>query len=597
MTHIIKKVERDYMQKFKKLMTTKKNRQSAFVLPTVLVLSVVLLTLGLSVFQLSSSIARSLTDQYWQRMSRQAAQGGVSYLSACVDQGLSSSTWPTTITQDNTCLGATIGTFTSLNTNVSDANPSPSRYKSSFTIYKPVTGADGIPKARVVGTVEVLNTAGTSTIKSYTSEIVSIVNGPTRSSSQITLGRKHSCTLSDGQAYCWGSNAVDAYAGGSTNNTILGQIGDGTNNVVTATPVPVVTSGVLNGKRISKIAAGYNHTCALASGKVYCWGQNDQGQLGSGSTSTGSNVPLAVDASSGNLFGKVVTDIAAGWGFTCAIAGTGSSTIGRVYCWGDNGQGQLGNNLATGDSSVPVGPAAGTIAALNATSISAGAGHACVIASNVTNARIHCWGRGAEGELGRNSVAQANLPVAMNPVITGNPTMVSAGYGHTCAVSSGVAYCWGWNGMGQIGNGSSGAGSNFDGSNTSNRLVATAVRANAGDALNQKPVTHISATSEYSTCAVADAEVYCWGANWAGQLGVGDVTYRNLAVKVSTAGQLANKSVTDLSLGYYHVCVIADGQVYCWGHGTQAQLGNQRYYVTEGGEYDSYLPVKSVNSF
>ena len=185
----------------------------------------------------------------------------------------------------------------------------------------------------------------------------------------------------------------------------------------------------------------------------------------------------------------------------------------------------------------------------------------------------------------------------MNPVITGNPTMVSAGYGHTCAVSSGIAYCWGWNGFGQIGNGSSGSGSNFDGSNTSNRLVATAVRANAGDALYQKSVTHISATSEYSTCAVADAEVYCWGANWAGQLGVGDVTYRNLAVKVSTTGQLANKSITDLSLGYYHACVIADGQVYCWGHGTQAQLGNQRYYVTEGGEYDSYLPVKSVNSF
>jgi alpha-tubulin suppressor-like RCC1 family protein len=110
--------------------------------------------------------------------------------------------------------------------------------------------------------------------------------------------------------------------------------------------VAVVTSGVLSGKTITQIAAGGDHTCALdTAGKVYCWGDNDNGQLGNNST-TNTSVPVAV-VTSGVLSGKTVTQITGGYNTTCALADN------RAYCWGDNALGQLGNNSTT-DSPVPV---------------------------------------------------------------------------------------------------------------------------------------------------------------------------------------------------------------------------------------------------
>ncbi len=576
---------------------TKKNnnRQAAFVLPTVLVLSIVLLTLGLSVFQLSSNVARSLTDQYWQRMSKQAAQAGLSYMSACVDQGLSASTWPTTITQDNTCLGTTIGSYTSLYTNIGDTNPSPNPYKSSFTIYRPITGSDGILKARVVGTVEVLNTSGNTVIKSYTTDMLGIVNGPTRVSTEITSGWKHSCAISDGQVFCWGSNAVHPYTSSGLDNTITGQLGRGSsfNQVVGNTPASVDMTGVLNDKVVSKIAAGYNTTCAIADARAYCWGDNTYGQVGDGTTTHRSS-PVAV-STSGVLANKNIVDIAVGQNFTCVIASIASGSLakGRVYCWGRANEGQLGNGTtATSYFTTPQAQANSDITTYdaNVTRLTAGGSHACATANALGAAYILCWGRGNDGQLGRGSTASSSIPVLISPQLPATPTSISAGKNHTCAAAFGRAYCWGANtNNGVLGNNSTAQANSY-------------VAVSTSGVLSGKDVTSISATAEEYTCAVANSQAFCWGADWAGTLGNDyDVSapISRVPVAVNTAGVLSGKSITSIGVGWFHACAIGgDGQVYCWGGEPQGQLGNGMDWVSYGNtDHAQFSPVKSINTF
>ena len=132
---------------------------------------------------------------------------------------------------------------------------------------------------------------------------------------QITTGNVNTCVLdSSGHAYCWGDGA---------------ELGDGS-GAWSAAPVAVDTSGVLAGKTLTHITAGTLHACALDStGAAYCWGANVTGQLGDGST-TSTDVPVAVERS-GVLAGKTLTQISAGWFDTCALDSTGAA-----YCWGDN---------------------------------------------------------------------------------------------------------------------------------------------------------------------------------------------------------------------------------------------------------------------
>ncbi|MBK6763962.1 MAG: hypothetical protein IPG68_12145 [Micrococcales bacterium] len=123
-----------------------------------------------------------------------------------------------------------------------------------------------------------------------------------------------------------------------------GQLGDGS-TTGSPTPIPVDVSGVLSGKEVTTIRAGGGHTCVVAASRAYCWGWNAFGQIGDGTIAASMPLPTAVDTS-GVLDGKNVTAVRVGAYHTCALAD------GEAFCWGENVDGQLGDGTTT-DSKSP----------------------------------------------------------------------------------------------------------------------------------------------------------------------------------------------------------------------------------------------------
>src|ERR1035438_7848891 len=154
------------------------------------------------------------------------------------------------------------------------------------------------------------------------------------------------------------------------------------------------------------ITAGSFHSCAIESGKAYCWGDNGSGQLGNGST-VGSSVPVAVDTS-GVLAGQALTQITAGDASTCAL-----DAAGAAYCWGNNGSGQLGDGGTVSNSSVPVAvDTSGVLAGKTLTQITADGYHTCVL--DAVGA-AYCWGDNGTGQLGDGGTAfDSSVPVAVD---------------------------------------------------------------------------------------------------------------------------------------------------------------------------------------
>ena len=355
----------------------------------------------------------------------------------------------------------------------------------------------------------------------------------------ITGGTGHSCALlSDGTAACWGANHV-------------GQLGIG--SFTNATTPVAVTGGALAGKTVIKITAGNNHTCALLSdGTAACWGDNHLGRLGIGATNN-SYIPVAVTG--GALAGKTVTDISAGDLHTCAVLSDGT-----VACWGNNGNGQVGNGAIYSSLLSPVAVTSGALTGKTVIKISAGDYHTCALLSDGTAA---CWGWNDSGQLGNGTTTNAQLtPVAVTGVaLTGKTfTNITAGTDHTCAVlSDGTAACWGYNNSGQLGNGT------FTQSTTP--VVVTR------GALTDKIVTNI-AVNRYNTCAaLSDGTAACWGDNYFGRLAIG--TSPRLIPGAVTSGALAGKTVTNITVGAYHACaLLSDGTAACWGWNDSGQLGD-----------------------
>jgi cysteine-rich repeat protein len=285
----------------------------------------------------------------------------------------------------------------------------------------------------------------------------------------IAAGELHVCAIDEqGHGWCWGDNG-------------LGQLGNGT-IIPSATPVPVAGLG-----SAETLAAGTSHTCATTTAhEAYCWGDNGQGQLGDGST-TGQQTATRVAVGAGLTSAWHIT---AGGEHSCAVREDAT-----VWCWGNNGQGQLGTDTTVG-SPLPV--AVDTAGGYPGGSIlSAGKQHTC---SRDTTGVAWCWGEGANRRLGNGFTLDARSPTLVSDIDA--VTSIAAGTTHSCAVAAGgAAWCWGRGTEGQLG-----AGSTPPSSEPVAVVDATAMR-------------YITAGTAHTCAIMTDGTAWCWGANDEGQLG------------------------------------------------------------------------------
>jgi len=309
--------------------------------------------------------------------------------------------------------------------------------------------------------------------------------------SAVSLGSEHACALArTGTVWCWGDNKD-------------GELGDGS---TTASATPVQVSGLANATALSAGGAGDDFSCAvIRGGQVRCWGYDNDGELGDGAT-TNSSVPVAVrgitnavsisaggsqvcallaaatvscwgdnvDGQVGMSFGNDptimvagesytttpvtvsgltnVAAVSAGWTDACALTKSG-----KVYCWGFNGDGELGNGATSGPGTCngqqdcSYSPVA-VSGVSDAVAIGAGGDASCAVLSIGS---VDCWGGEYTGELGNGKIANGSDPTATGVLGISDAVAVGAGSGYACALlKSGAVQCWGDNSTGELATGS-----------------------------------------------------------------------------------------------------------------------------------------------
>ena len=335
------------------------------------------------------------------------------------------------------------------------------------------------------------------------------------------------------------------------------------------TPASVGPVNLGAGRTARAIAAGFYHACAILDQRqVRCWGLGvalgypNTGSIGDDET-PGSVGPVNLGA------GRTAVAITGGGYHTCAILDNG-----RVRCWGEGREGQLGygNQNHIGDNETPgsVGPVR-LGRGREAVAITGGGYHTCAI---LDNGKVRCWGEGGDGQLGygnKRDIGDNETPGSVRPVKLGRgrkAVAISAAYRHTCALlDNGKVRCWGAGSTGQLGYGN---------------------RKKIGD--NEKPASvrpvklgkgrkaiAISAYGGHSCAVLNRGKVRCWGSGRHGRLGYGNT--RDIGdnehpgsvgpVKLGRGG----KAVAIQAGGRHTIALLRNGRVRSWGLASEGQLG------------------------
>lgn len=571
-----------------------------FTLPMVMIMSLSVLVVITALLAVTTSSYGGYFTDHYQELADEAAEAGTAYATSCLTLSSHKQTWGpakgnANLSPANMC----DGTVASGNSKYLYVD---SQIRTYFTVGDLDYSDNFSAQISATGYAEVLRTNGT-VLKTYSSTQRKVVTWPTETNStMVSSGRYFTCAVVNYRAYCWGHD-------------VRGQLGNGLydggdinakSSIDSQVPVKVYQeTGVLAGENVIKVfAAGY-HACALTqSGKMFCWGYNGFGQLGDGTTND-SSVPVQVG---GLLASKNITDISGTAYGSCAIAD------GKIYCWGEDSMGTVGNGSTTTRVTTPtlVQTGSGGLPSNYTATKLANAGGDSYTNCAIADGKAYCWGNNKSGQIGDGTITtytsdywsgtckigsnnnKLKPTLVTNSAIAGKTvTSIStdgalncddplgkqastATGGHTCAIANNSVYCWGENGLGQLGDGT-------------NAIKTSPVAVNTGNssAIKGKSMNDVRAGTNH-TCASGGGAVYCWGQGKYGQLGNSTwntySTYPVAVTKDSTA--LDGTNVQSLGGGVNRGCAVIDtGRTFCWGVNTDGQLGdgtmNNRNLPTE----------------
>ena len=347
---------------------------------------------------------------------------------------------------------------------------------------------------------------------------------------QVSAGKGHTCGITtSSQAYCWGYNGSGALGNGTSDWTDPNNLrpidvattlrfrqidaGDyGTCAVTTddrvfcwgsfytsSSTLPVQVGGNL---RFRQVSASGEHACAIRydDRRVYCWGWNAYGQLGDGTT-TSRSTPRPVAG------GRRFRQLTGGERHTCGL-----TTADEIFCWGSNRWGQVGDNSSPW---VNVPQPSRIASSLHFSHVGAGTYHTCAV---TTDSRAFCWGNGKSGQIGDGKTYLRFTPGAVAGGLLFR--RLTGGRYHTCGeTTTNRAYCWGSSSFGALGD----------------RVVGASTSLKPAPVVGGLYFKQLSAGGLH-TCGKTTASVgYCWGYNGWGRLGDGTTTDRASPTKVADA--------------------------------------------------------------
>ena len=543
-------------------------------------------------------------EEYYYKLAQEAGEAGTAYANACLDSNNTEQSWGSVaggigpLRPETNCKGATAfygNKYVFENSKLRTTFEVGNLEASTKGVSSGVALSAATAQISAIGRVELIS--GRSVVKTYTAIVKKAVTWPADlNATRVVSGSFRTCALMSNNVWCWGDPKK------------MGTLGDGTNNKANV-PVKVRQVGDMKYGKIIDIFTAQFHSCVLTelSGvrRVYCWGSNDKGQLGNGQSGNGkySAVPVKVG---GDIVGKNVTAIGGTGDVSCAIAD------GKIYCWGSNEEGELGYNAPSRPtlSPYPVPVATGgdpywrLQPGYKAVKLSTSGTRSQTMCAIMDTGIAYCWGQAEFGQTGSTAFASYyNYGQPVRVTVISNVTDISQdGYSyeathlafhysrapHVCAIASGKVYCWGGAGDGQSGD------SAYDDTTYRTYTAPKEVKGLPG-------VPKRIAVGLGQSCALVELsdgkhKVYCWGANELGQLGVGvnktasQLLYSRTPqpVHVGPGGLPSSEDVVTLAAGANRSCAImTNKRAYCWGLNTDGQIG-------DGTRENRFSPTESL---
>ena len=537
-------------------------------------------------------------EEYYYKLAQEAGESGTAAANACLDINNWKQTWGHVagaaglyLTPSSDCKGQD-GKIPTNKYVMSEGS-----IRTIFTVGDLNFHDDHHSDVSAIGKTQLVDSGG-MVLREYTVSVKKLITRPGLVATKSSSGTYRTCGILSNSIWCWGRNRYGQLGNGRSVGHNPGNPAKAALSVDSDIPVKVVKqTGVLYGKRIDDLFTAQYHSCALAEGKVYCWGYNGTGQLGNGRSGDEehSNVPIEVK---GALAGKTVTSIGGSYNTSCAIAG------GKIYCWGEGYHGVTGTGDKTKVRPWPTLVRAGVSGGLpnnyTATAL-ATSGTRSMNMCAIANGFAYCWGQNNVGQIGNNtSASPATQPVYSPMRVSGltNVTNISQdGYlaqsgepdrfTHVCAAANGEAYCWGNGRAGQLGMAHIGY--------IDKKSTPVKVDRPAGLSPSDK-VKKVEVGIWHSCMLMNSGRVFCWGTNAYGHLGANlapgalpnNRSVKPIEILVGPGGIPAGQRIIDLAAGANRGCaVVENGHSYCWGLNDAGQIG-------DGTHIDARAPTESL---